>query len=47
MQHLPAILAIAGGIGLIFNGFGFFGFMVLCFGGVLAIADKALPAPVV
>lgn len=42
MQNLPAILAIGGGIGLILMGFGFFGFLCMCCGVVLALPVKAL-----
>jgi hypothetical protein len=43
MNHMPAILAVAGGLGLIFMGFGFFGFLALCCGMVLSLTNAALP----
>lgn len=37
MKNMPAVLCVAGGLGLILMGFGFFGFLALCCGVVLAL----------
>ena len=44
MNNMPAILAVGGGLGLILMGFGFFGFLALCCGVVLALSNQVVPA---